>query len=84
MANKKLKTAKYVPGAGNRSRKRTGIVVQSIRMLASDNKLVRAAAKNAGESINAWVNAVLIREVNKALKRKRMTTEERMREATRG
>lgn len=70
MATKKVVSNGYVRGVGRRSRKRTGIVVQSIRLLAADNKTMHKAAKEEGISFNGWASRVLIREAEKIMKRK--------------
>ena len=67
-------------GVGQRSKKRTGIVVQIIRLLVVDNKRLHDAAKELGISFNGWASKTLVREADKVLKRieakKTVATEE--------
>jgi hypothetical protein len=70
MATKKVIANSYVKGVGRRSKKRTGIIVQSIRLLVTDNKMLHHAAKEQGISFNGWASQVLIREATKVMKRK--------------
>ena len=70
MATKKVINAAYIKGVGRRSKKRTGIVVQSIRLLVVDNKRLHTAAKETGISFNGWATLTLKREADKVLKRK--------------
>jgi hypothetical protein len=81
MATKKLTTKGYAKGVGQRSKKRTGYIVQSIRILVADNKKMHNAAKAENRSFNGWAQTVLLREADKVLKRveaakqKKVTTE---------
>jgi hypothetical protein len=80
MATKKVINNSYVKGVGRRSKKRSGIIVQSIRLLVVDNKRLHLAAKEEGISFNGWASLTLKREADKVLKRieaaKQKTTEE--------
>lgn len=54
------KTMPFVASKGRRSKKRTGMIVQSLRMPVADNTLVRRAAKISRMSVNGWgVKAIL-------------------------
>jgi hypothetical protein len=71
MATKKVVVnSSYVKGVGRRSKKRTGVVVQSIRLLVVDNKRMHDAAREVGISFNGWASMTLKREADKVLKRK--------------
>jgi hypothetical protein len=64
-----MATKSYTKGVGQRSKKRTGYVVQSIRLLAPENKQLHVAAKEAGISFNGWAVNILKREAAKSIKR---------------
>jgi hypothetical protein len=71
MATKKVvHNSTYVKGVGRRSKKKKGIVVQSIRLLVVDNKRLHDAARESGISFNGWASKTLVREADKVLKRK--------------
>jgi hypothetical protein len=70
MANKKLIANSYVKGVGRRTKRRTGIIVQSIRILVTDNKRLHMAAKEVGISFNGWASQTLKREAEKVLAKK--------------
>ena len=59
----------YTKGVGRRAKRKTGVIVQSIRLLVSDNNKLHDAAKTEGISFNGWASRILVREANKALKR---------------
>jgi uncharacterized protein (DUF1778 family) len=60
----------YTKGVGQRSKKRkTGVIVQSLRLLVSDNNLLHQAAKVEGISFNGWATITLKREAGKILQR---------------
>jgi hypothetical protein len=63
-----IRTNSYVKGVGRRS-KRRGVLVQSIRLLATENDKLHKAAKAEGISFNGWATRTLTREADKALKR---------------
>jgi hypothetical protein len=65
----KIRTNSYVKGVGRRSRRRTGVIVQSIRILAKENNRLHDAAKALDISFNGWATATLKREADKVLKR---------------
>jgi hypothetical protein len=67
---KKITINTYAKGVGRRSRRRTGVIVQSIRLLSVDNNLLHDAAKAEGISFNGWATTILVREAAKVLKRK--------------
>lgn len=66
---KEIKINSYQKGVGGRSRRRTGVIVQSIRLLVVDNNKLHDAAKVEGISFNGWASRILIREAAKVLKR---------------
>jgi uncharacterized protein (DUF1778 family) len=57
----KKATRKTLRGTGTRSTKKTGYVLQSVRMPVAENNLVRKAADIKGVSINGWA-AVTLRD----------------------
>jgi hypothetical protein len=61
MATKK-RTTKL---GGQRSKKKTGIVVQSLRIPVKDNNLFHKAAKADKRSFNTWANIALMRAARK-------------------
>lgn len=70
MATKKVViNSSYVKGVGRRSKKRTGVIVQSIRLLVVDNRRMHDAAREVGISFNGWASKILKREADKVLKR---------------
>jgi predicted HicB family RNase H-like nuclease len=66
---KEIRSNSYIKGIGRRSRRRTGVIVQSIRLLATDNNKLHDAAKVEGISFNGWASKILTREAAKVLKR---------------
>ena len=60
----------YIKGVGRRSSRKTGVIVQSIRLLAKDNNKLHDAAKAEGISFNGFATKTLMREADKVLKRK--------------
>ena len=60
----------YVKGVGRRSKRRTGVIVQSIRLLVVENNRLHSAAKAEGISFNGWATLTRKREADKVLKRK--------------
>jgi hypothetical protein len=50
---------------GQRSGKKTGIIVQSIRISVADNNKMHRVAKAEGRSFNSWAAMVLKREAEK-------------------
>lgn len=66
---KKVSTTRYTKGVGQRSKRRTGIIVQSIRLLVADNNKMHQAAKVEEISFNAWAKRTLKRECDKVLAR---------------
>jgi hypothetical protein len=53
-------TKPFVRGVGNQTKKRTGYVVTSLRLLAQENRELRRAAKREGISFNGWaINTLL-------------------------
>lgn len=75
---KSITTHIYVKGVGRRSKRRTGVIVQSIRLLAVDNNKLHDAAKVMGISFNGWATQTLKREASKVLAKaaKKKVTEE--------
>ncbi len=67
---KSIRINTYTKGVGRRAKRRSGVIVQSIRLLVSDNNKLHDAAKLEGISFNGWATRVLVREADKALKRK--------------
>jgi len=68
---KKITVNTYVKGVGRRSKRRTGVIVQSIRLLALENNKLHDAAKAVGISFNGWATRTLQREAEKVLARKK-------------
>lgn len=66
--SKKPTTVGYGMG-GQRSKKRTGNITQSIRITVADNNLMHKVAKGEGRSFNSWAATVLRREAAKSAKR---------------
>lgn len=64
------KTVGYGRLGGQRSDKTEGIITQSIRITVADNNRMHKVAKAEGRSFNSWAAMTLLRETNKALKRK--------------
>lgn len=77
---KEIRTNVYTKTVGRRAKRRSGVIVQSIRLLVSDNNKLHDAAKLEGISFNGWATRTLVREAKKALKRneaaKKKVTEE--------
>lgn len=77
---KEIRTNVYTKTVGRRAKRRSGVIVQSIRLLVSDNNKLHDAAKLEGISFNGWATRALVREAKKALKRneaaKKKVTEE--------
>jgi predicted HicB family RNase H-like nuclease len=67
---KQIKINSYAKGVGRRSKRRSGVIVQSIRLLSVDNNRFHDAAKAEGISFNGWATKILTREATKVLKRK--------------
>jgi len=67
---KSIRINTYIKGVGRRSSRKTGVIVQSIRLLAKDNNELHKAAKAEGISFNGWATVTLKREADKVLKRK--------------
>jgi hypothetical protein len=67
---KKITINSYAKGVGRRSRRRTGVIVQSIRLLSVDNNLLHDVAKWEGISFNGWATKTLMAAATKVLKRK--------------
>jgi hypothetical protein len=65
---KKITINSYAKGVGRRSRRRTGVIVQSIRLLSVDNNRLHDAAREKGISFNGWATQTLMREADKVLK----------------
>jgi predicted HicB family RNase H-like nuclease len=74
---KTIKVNSYAKGVGRRSRRRTGVIVQSIRLLITDNNKLHDAAKAEGISFNGWASKTLTREAAKVLKRKEAAKEQK-------
>jgi predicted HicB family RNase H-like nuclease len=72
-----IKINSYAKGVGRRSRRRTGVIVQSIRLLIVDNNQLHDAAKAEGISFNGWATRTLTREAAKVLKRKEAAKEQK-------
>jgi hypothetical protein len=66
---KTIKINSYAKGVGRRSRRRTGVIVQSIRLLIVDNNKLHDAAKAEGISFNGWATRILNTAAAKVLKR---------------
>jgi hypothetical protein len=73
----KIKINSYAKGVGRRSRRRSGVIVQSIRLLIVDNNQLHDAAKAEGISFNGWATKTLTREAAKVLKRKEAAKEQK-------
>jgi hypothetical protein len=71
----KITINSYAKGVGRRSKRRTGVIVQSIRLLSVDNNKLHDAAKWEGISFNGWATQILTREAAKVLKRKEAAKE---------
>lgn len=67
---KKISINSYTKGVGRRSKRRSGVIVQSIRLLVVENTRLHQAAKESGISFNGWASLTLKREADKVLKRK--------------
>ena len=67
---KEIRINTYIKGVGRRAKRRSGVIVQSIRLLVTDNNKLHDAAKLEGISFNGWATKILVREADKALKRK--------------
>jgi hypothetical protein len=66
----KITINSYAKGVGRRSRRRTGVIVQSIRLLSVDNNRLHEAAKWEGISFNGWATQTLTAAAAKVLKRR--------------
>jgi hypothetical protein len=77
---KEIRINSYTKGVGRRSKRRTGVVVQSIRLLAADNTNLHNAAKAEGISFNGWATKTLTREAAKVLKRKEVAKQKQVTE----
>jgi hypothetical protein len=58
------------------SKKRSGMVAQTVRFTVEENKLVRKAATEKRMSISAWSSLVLLREAERIVDRMRKPKEE--------
>jgi predicted HicB family RNase H-like nuclease len=67
---KEIRINTYTKGVGRRAKRRSGVIVQSIRLLVIDNNKLHDAAKAEGISFNGWATKTLVREAAKVLKRK--------------
>ena len=67
--SKKTTTVGYGMG-GQRSKKRTGKITQSVRLTVADNNLMHKVAKGLNRSFNSWAATTLINEAVKIAKRK--------------
>jgi predicted HicB family RNase H-like nuclease len=77
---KEIKINSYAKGVGRRSRRRSGVIVQSIRLLTVDNNMLHDAAKAEGISFNGWATKILTREAAKVLKRKEAAKQKKVTE----
>lgn len=75
MTTKRVGTKTYTKGVGQRSKRRTGIIVQSIRILVTENNLMHKAAKAEGISFNGWASRILKREAEKTMQRQQKKVE---------
>lgn len=75
MATKKVSNKSYAKGVGQRSKRRSGIIVQSIRILVTENNLMHKAAKAEGISFNGWASRILKREAEKTMQRQQKKVE---------
>jgi hypothetical protein len=66
---KEIRINTYIKGVGRRSKRKTGVIVQSIRLLAAENNELHKAAKVEGISFNGWATLTLKREAGKVLQR---------------
>ena len=66
---KSIRTNTYIKGVGRRAKRRSGVIVQSIRLLVTDNNKLHDAAKAEGISFNGFATRTLVREAAKILKR---------------
>jgi hypothetical protein len=74
---KEIRTNVYIRGVGRRAKRRSGVIVQSIRLLVADNNKLHDAAKAEGISFNGWATKTLKREAEKvAARKKKKVTEE--------
>lgn len=64
------KTMPFVASKGRRTKKRTGMIVQSLRMPVADNKLIRRAAQISRMSINGWGVKAIVEAAEKVIARK--------------
>jgi hypothetical protein len=55
-------------GPGRQTKKRTGYIVTSLRLLAQENRELRRAAKNERISFNSWALNLLLTEARKGKK----------------
>jgi hypothetical protein len=67
---KEIRSNSYIKGIGRRSRRRSGVIVQSIRLLATDNNKLHDAAKAEGISFNGFATKALLAAAAKVLRRK--------------
>jgi hypothetical protein len=67
---KEIRINTYIKGVGRRAKRRSGVIVQSLRLLVIDNNKLHNAAKAEGISFNGWATKTLVREASKVLKRK--------------
>jgi uncharacterized protein (DUF1778 family) len=70
MATKKATRRRIKSGAGTRSKKKDGYVLQSVRMLVDENNKVREAAEYSGLSINLWCVETLTSAAEKVISKK--------------
>ena len=67
MATKKMSRRATTGRPDRYSKKRSGMVAQSLRFNGEENKLIREAAEADGRSINAWGTRILITAAKKQI-----------------
>jgi hypothetical protein len=68
MSTKKAVKSGYTKGVGQRSKKKSGLVLAQLRIPVADSKLMHKAAQKDKRSFNIWAGLVLLREAEKVLK----------------
>jgi hypothetical protein len=58
----------YTKSAGQRSKKRSGVVLSTIRIPVADSKTMHKAAKVEKRSFNVWAGITLLREAERVLR----------------
>jgi hypothetical protein len=86
MATKKATRKSASPRPDRYSKKKSGYISTSLRMIVADNKILRKAATLDGLSINHWCMRLLLTAAKKRIGKSKYDdgpTAERMRQATR-